>query len=170
MNGLAWQPLFWRKSASLASPSFFRHGRAQKSLALLIWLNENVGFVLSAKSIIICEKQLISGIKCVIDDTFKFLLARLPCGYSHLIEPLSLKNAFLMGCAYGWPERDVDMEIYLLKMPQKKYVNINGKVSKDKWRSMFRYLAKYVKTLFSGFFHCLFLISLDTFFLHSLKP
>ena len=73
----------------------------KKSLALLIWLNENVGFVLSAKSIIICEKQLISGIKCVIDDTFKFLLARLPCGYSHLIEPLSLKNAFLMGCAYG---------------------------------------------------------------------
>ena len=62
------------------------------------------------------------------------------------------------------------MEIYLLKMPQKKYVNINGKVSKDKWQSMFRYLAKYVKTLFSGFFHCLFLISLDTFFLHSLKP
>ena len=42
---------------------------------------------------------------------------------------------------------------YLLKMPQKKYVNINGKVSKDKWQSMFRYLAKYVKTLFSGFFH-----------------
>ena len=55
-------------------------------------------------------------------------------------------------------------------MPQKKYVNINGKVSKDKWQSMFRYLAKYVKTLFSGFFHGLFLISLDTFFLHSLKP
>ena len=47
----------------------------------------------------------------------------------------------------------MDVEIYLLKMPPKKYVNINGKVSKDKWRSMFRYLAKYVKTLFSGFFH-----------------
>ena len=26
----------------------------------------------------------------------------------------------------------------------KKYVNINGKVSKDKWQSMFRYFAKYV--------------------------
>ena len=32
------------------------------------------------------------------------------------------------------------------KTPLKKYVNINGKVSKDKWQSMFRYLAKYVKT------------------------
>ena len=31
-----------------------------------------------------------------------------------------------------------------LKKPQKKYVNINGKVSKDKWQSMFRYLARYV--------------------------
>ena len=41
----------------------------------------------------------------------------------------------------------------LLKTPPKKYVNIKGKVSKDKWQSMFRYLAKYVKTLFSGFFH-----------------
>ena len=32
---------------------------------------------------------------CVVeqDDTFKFLLAYLPCGYSHLIEPLSLKDA-----------------------------------------------------------------------------
>ena len=36
------------------------------------------------------------------------------------------------------------------KTPLKKYVNINGKVSKDKWQSMFRYFAKYVKTLFSG--------------------
>ena len=27
----------------------------------------------------------------------------------------------------------------------KKYVNIHGKVSKDKWTSMFRYLAKYVE-------------------------
>ena len=31
-----------------------------------------------------------------------------------------------------------------LKIPPKKYVNINGKVSKDKWQSMFRYLARYV--------------------------
>ena len=38
----------------------------------------------------------------------------------------------------------MDVEIYLLKMPPKKYVNINGKVSKDKWQSMFRYLARYV--------------------------
>ena len=42
---------------------------------------------------------------------------------------------------------------FRLKTPSKKYVDINGKVSKDKWQSMFRYLAKYVKTLFSGFFH-----------------
>ena len=42
---------------------------------------------------------------------------------------------------------------FRLKTPSKKYLNINGKVSKDKWQSMFRYLAKYVKTLFSGFFH-----------------
>ena len=34
-------------------------------MALLIWLNENVGFVLSAKLAIICEKQLVFGIKCV---------------------------------------------------------------------------------------------------------
>ena len=27
-----------------------------------------------------------------------------------------------------------------------KYLKINGKVSKDKWQSMFRYLARYVKT------------------------
>ena len=27
------------------------------------------------------------------------------------------------------------------------YVNINGHISKDKWQSMFRYLAKYVKIL-----------------------
>ena len=39
---------------------------------------------------------------------------------------------------------------YRPKTPLKKYVNINGKVSKDKWQSMFRYFAKYVKTLFSG--------------------
>ena len=31
------------------------------------------------------------------------------------------------------------------------YLKINGKVSKDKWQSMFRHLARYVKT-------CLFLI------------
>ena len=31
--------------------------------------------------------------------------------------------------------------------PPKKYVNINGKVSKDKWQSMFRYLARYVLLL-----------------------
>ena len=42
---------------------------------------------------------------------------------------------------------------FCLKTASKKYVDINGKVSKDKWQSMFRYLAKYVKTLFSGFFH-----------------
>ena len=32
---------------------------------------------------------------CVVeqDDTLKFLLAYLPCGYGHLIEPLSLKDA-----------------------------------------------------------------------------
>ena len=30
----------------------------------------------------------------------------------------------------------------------KKYVNINGKVSKDKWQSMFRYFVKYVKTMY----------------------
>ena len=30
----------------------------------------------------------------------------------------------------------------------KKYANINSQVSKHKWQSMFRYLAKYVKTLF----------------------
>ena len=29
-----------------------------------------------------------------------------------------------------------------------KYLKINGKVSKDKWQSMFRYLAKYVNILF----------------------
>ena len=40
---------------------------------------------------------------------------------------------------------------FRLKTASKKYVDINGKVSKDKWQSMFRYLAKYVKTLFSGF-------------------
>ena len=34
------------------------------------------------------------------------------------------------------------------KTPSKKYVNINGKVSKDKWQSMFRYLAKYVDNPF----------------------
>ena len=34
-------------------------------MALLIWLNENVGFVLSAKLAIIFEKQLVFGIKCV---------------------------------------------------------------------------------------------------------
>ena len=28
----------------------------------------------------------------------------------------------------------------------KKYANINSKVSKHKWQSMFRYLARYVKT------------------------
>ena len=27
-----------------------------------------------------------------------------------------------------------------------KYLKINGKVSKDKWQSMFRYFAKYVKS------------------------
>ena len=32
------------------------------------------------------------------------------------------------------------------KTPLKKYVNINGKVSKDKWQSMFRYFARYVDT------------------------
>ena len=31
--------------------------------------------------------------------------------------------------------------------PSKKYVDINGKVSKDKWQSMFRYLARYVDIL-----------------------
>ena len=28
---------------------------------------------------------------------------------------------------------------------KKKYVNINGKVSKDKWQSMFRYFVEYVE-------------------------
>ena len=31
-----------------------------------------------------------------------------------------------------------------LKTASKKYVDINGKVSKDKWQSMFKYLARYV--------------------------
>ena len=33
---------------------------------------------------------------------------------------------------------------FRLKTASKKYVDINGNVSKDKWQSMFRYLAKYV--------------------------
>ena len=33
--------------------------------------------------------------------------------------------------------------------PQKKYVDINGNVSKDKWQSMLRYLARYVDIPFS---------------------
>ena len=33
-----------------------------------------------------------------------------------------------------------------------KYLKINGKVSKDKWQSMFRYLAKYVNILFLCFY------------------
>ena len=32
-------------------------------------------------------------------------------------------------------------------MGSKKYVDINGNVSKDKWQSMFRYLARYVDIL-----------------------
>ena len=32
-------------------------------------------------------------------------------------------------------------------MGSKKYVDINGKVSKDEWQSMFRYLARYVLLL-----------------------
>ena len=31
--------------------------------------------------------------------------------------------------------------------PSKKYVDINGKVSKGKWQSMFRYFARYVDIL-----------------------
>ena len=31
-----------------------------------------------------------------------------------------------------------------MELGMKKYVNINGKVSKDKWQSMFRYFVKYV--------------------------
>lgn len=41
-------------------------------------------------------------------------------------------------------------EVYHLISPQnslKKYVNINGNASKDKWQSMFRYLARYVLLL-----------------------
>ena len=34
------------------------------------------------------------------------------------------------------------------KTPSKKYVNINGQVSKDKWPSMFRYLAGDVESVF----------------------
>ena len=37
---------------------------------------------------------------------------------------------------------------FCIEKVSKKYLNINGKVSKDKWPSMFRYFAKYVKTLF----------------------
>ena len=36
---------------------------------------------------------------------------------------------------------------FSLKTPSKKYVDINGKVSKDKWQSIFRYLARYVLLL-----------------------
>ena len=39
---------------------------------------------------------------------------------------------------------------------KKKYVNINGKVSKDKWQSMFRYFVEYVENdccpIKSGFY------------------
>ena len=41
---------------------------------------------------------------------------------------------------YLWPRHH--------KTPSKKYVNINGKVSKDKWQSMFRYLTWYIESLF----------------------
>ena len=41
------------------------------------------------------------------------------------------------------------------KTPPKKYLKINGKVSKDKWQSMFRYLAKYVNILFLCFYSTL---------------
>ena len=41
---------------------------------------------------------------------------------------------------YLWPRHH--------KTSSKKYVNINGKVSKDKWQSMFRYLARYVDLQF----------------------
>ena len=37
---------------------------------------------------------------------------------------------------------------FCIEKVSKKYLNINGKVSKDKWPSMFRYFAKYVKTIF----------------------
>ena len=52
---------------------------------------------------------------------------------------------------YLWPRHH--------KTSSKKYVNINGKVSKDKWQSMFRYFVKYVET----FFYRYFSDSIDTF-------
>ena len=46
---------------------------------------------------------------------------------------------------------------FCIETVSKKYLNINGKVSKDKWTSMFRYFAKYVKTIFfHSFFLCCF--------------
>ena len=41
---------------------------------------------------------------------------------------------------------------------KKKYANINGKVSKDIWQSMFRYFAMYVDSVFYIHFHHVFMV------------
>ena len=43
-------------------PSFSRHGKAQASLALLIWLNENVLFSSVIIAIIVCDSFYLSTI------------------------------------------------------------------------------------------------------------
>ena len=50
---------------------------------------------------------------------------------------------------------------FCIEKVSKKYLNINGKVSKDKWPSMFRYFAKYVKTIFFHSFVCLMLLPIS---------
>ena len=55
VNGFTWQPLFRRKSVSLAWPSFSRHGWAQTSLELstldLVFLRKNSIFVMRTYNI-----------------------------------------------------------------------------------------------------------------------